>query len=157
MNNCVFFWKNSIFSQWFSSPFTVNNIEYCCAEQYMMAEKARLFNDDETLEKILNTKDPKKMKQLGRSVKNFDVDSWIDNSLDIVVNGNYYKFNQNPEMKKKLLETGDKIIAEASPYDSIWGIGMSENDPKILIISEWGQNKLGVALMKVREMFNLYS
>ena len=44
----VFFWRpESIYSQGYPSRFTANGHEYCCAEQFMMAEKARLFGDEE--------------------------------------------------------------------------------------------------------------
>ena len=36
-----FFWKSkSPFSQWYSAQFTVDDIQYNCAEQYMMYQKA---------------------------------------------------------------------------------------------------------------------
>jgi ribA/ribD-fused uncharacterized protein len=55
-------------------------------------------------------------------------------------------------MLKKLLATGDSIIAEASPYDQVWGIGLSEEDPLAQNISTWnGKNLLGKILMSVRE------
>ena len=40
------FW-HGIFSQWFKSPFAINGIVYNCCEQYMMAQKAKMFNDEE--------------------------------------------------------------------------------------------------------------
>lgn len=78
----------------------------------------------------------------------------IDNKLkeDIVYEGNLLKFSQNPILKKFLMETKDLIIVEASPYDKIWGIGMSEDDSDIHDELKWkGQNLLGKAIMKVRE------
>lgn len=59
----------SCFSQWWLCPFTVEGTQYSCAEQFMMAEKARLFGDDEMLESILKAKHPKEMKAFGRAVK----------------------------------------------------------------------------------------
>ena len=54
-----------VFSQWYKTNFIVDNVLYSTAEQFMMAEKARLFNDEETLRKILSTDDPKEVKALG--------------------------------------------------------------------------------------------
>ena len=55
-------------------------------------------------------------------------------------------------MCQKLLKTGDIILAEASPYDKIYGIGLKPNDPRVQDPTQWkGQNLLGKALMKVRE------
>ncbi|WP_416235585.1 NADAR family protein [Paenibacillus sp. SGZ-1009] len=43
----------SCFSQWWNSPFTINSVTYSCTEQYMMAEKARLFGDMDMLANIM--------------------------------------------------------------------------------------------------------
>ena len=43
----TFFW-NDPFSQWHPSPFEIDGVRYVTAEQYMMAEKARLFGDQAT-------------------------------------------------------------------------------------------------------------
>ncbi len=146
----VLFW-NGVFSQWHPSNFTIDGIEYNTAEQFMMAEKARLFGDESILEEILETDDPKTQKKLGRMVENFDEDEWNKVAMDVVIKGNLAKFNQNPSFKKKLLATGGKIIAEASPYDKIWGIGLSEEDPRALDRNQWlGTNWLGDALAQVR-------
>ncbi len=72
--------------------------------------------------------------------------------FDIVVNGNMLKFSQNEELKNFLLSTNNKILAEASPYDKIWGIGIGQDDKDAYNIDKWkGENLLGKALMKVRE------
>ena len=155
----VFFWKpnaevvdESCFSQWQPSPFSVDGDEYYCAEQYMMAEKARLFGDEEVEEEIMNTSDPKLMKALGRKVRNFDPQVWDKAKYSIVLNGNYYKFTQNKEMMDFLLSTGDKILVEASPMDTIWRIGLSKDNEKSQNIAAWrGKNLLGFALMEVRD------
>ena len=155
----VFFWKpnaevvdESCFSQWQPSPFSVDADEYYCAEQYMMAEKARLFGDEEVEEEIMNTHDPKLMKALGRKVRNFDPQVWDKAKYSIVLNGNYYKFTQNKAMMDFLLSTGDKILVEASPLDTIWGIGLSKDNEKAQNIAAWrGKNLLGFALMEVRD------
>lgn len=119
-NDFVFFWGGT-FSQWYPSKFTINNIEYNCAEQYMMAKKALLFRDKESYNKIMNSKDPSYQKQIGRKVKNFDVDKWNSKCREYVYEANYAKFTQNPKMLEELLSTGDKEIVEASPEDKIWG------------------------------------
>eukprot|EP01089_Gocevia_fonbrunei_P023363 TRINITY_DN981_c0_g1_i1.p1 TRINITY_DN981_c0_g1~~TRINITY_DN981_c0_g1_i1.p1 ORF type:complete len:178 (-),score=31.46 TRINITY_DN981_c0_g1_i1:54-587(-) len=149
----VFFWKGWP-SQWYSAKFSVDGDNYVCAEQYMMAEKARLFKDEDTREKILAKASPKAHKALGRSVKNFDQTVWEENAVKIVAQGNRYKFNQHPELKQKLLNTGDRILVEASPLDKIWGIGLAADDPRALNQKKWlGKNWLGEALMTVRKDF----
>ena len=142
----------SCFSQWFPGEFEINNVLYPTAEHYMMAEKARLFRDDENLKNILEASSPAKAKKLGRLVKNFDPEIWNKESFDIVVRGNFAKFNQNQGFKEFLLKTGKKVIVEASPFDKIWGIGMNHQNEKIHNPLLWnGLNLLGFALMKARD------
>ena len=71
--------------------------------------------------------------------------------MGIVVTGNLHKFMDNEDLKLFLLSTRDKILVEASPYDTIWGIGMKEDEPDCHNIRLWkGENLLGFALMEVR-------
>lgn len=154
----VFFWghtgkvEKACFSQWYMRDFEVDGHRYCCMEQYMMAQKAILFKDFDTLAKILNSRDQADIKQLGREVKNFDGAKWDAHKSDIVYKGNLAKFGQNEDLKAILLATGDKTLVEASPYDRIWGIGLRASDPRSVDPGQWqGQNLLGQALMLVRE------
>ena len=120
-----------------------------------MAEKARLFKDYETLEEILSAENQKEIKDLGRKIKNFNEELWNREKYEIVKSGNLAKFSQDENLKEFLLSTGDKIIVEASPYDSIWGIGMGAKDENIEDATAWkGENLLGFALMEVRDLLN---
>ena len=50
----------------------------------------------------------------------------------------------------------DKKLVEASPYDKVWGIAMSVDDPDILDETKWrGENLLGMILTQVREVIKL--
>jgi hypothetical protein len=135
---------------------TIDGIEYNCCEQYMMHQKALTFGDTETAELIMKAKHPKDQKALGRQVKNFDKAKWDTVSIGIVYKGNYAKFSQNVELADELLATGNKIMVEASPYDTIWGIGMGEKEPGINDPANWrGLNLLGWSIMLVRkELFS---
>ena len=142
----------SCLSQWFDVSFIVDNIKYLTAEHWMMAEKARLFKDVNILPEILNAKTPAIVKSLGRKIKNFNEDLWDNYKYGCVKRGNLYKFSQNIELKNYLLSTGNRILVEASPWDSIWGIGLSKEDPAALIPEKWpGDNLLGFALMEARD------
>lgn len=156
----LFFWGHTVkdevtkscFSQWFPCEFEENNIVYKTAEHYMMANKAKLFEDKEIFDKILKSETPNEAKSLGRKVKNFDAQIWDQHKYEIVKQANILKFSQNQEFKNFLLSTNDKIIVEASPYDTIWGIGMLESDENINNPLLWnGENLLGFALMEVRD------
>lgn len=146
----VLFWAGP-FSQWYPSTFKIDGVTYNCAEQYMMAKKARLFGDSKSRGKIMKTSSPKKQKHLGRSVSNFDTGKWNSVAREIVFKGNVAKFSQNKDLKKILLDTGNKTLVEASPYDRVWGIGLAADDPNATKPSNWrGTNWLGEVLMRVR-------
>ena len=95
-----------------------------------MAEKARLFLDLRAEELIMSSPDPSAHKRLRRGVRNFDNAFWDRVREDAVLAGNFAKFSQNPTMKYHLLRTGTKILAEASPFDPVWGIGLRADDPE---------------------------
>ncbi|MDN3685544.1 NADAR family protein [Vibrio sinaloensis] len=84
--------SKSCFSQWYESTFSENGIEYMTAEHYMMAEKAKLFGDNETYQKIIKATNPGEAKSLGREVRGFDESKWVENRFQIVVSGNVLKF-----------------------------------------------------------------
>jgi ribA/ribD-fused uncharacterized protein len=153
MERFTFFWRaTSPFSQWHHSTFTVDGITYNCAEQFMMYQKAILFGDKEIAQKILKESLPMKQKYLGRKVRNFDEQVWEKHCRDIVYKGNYAKFTQNKHLLKKLLETAGTTLVEASPYDTIWGIGLDETHPHAKDRSKWrGENRLGEILTRLRE------
>lgn len=147
----TFFW-NGVFSQWHLCTFVIDNVLYNCAEQFMMAEKARLFGDDHTLQDILTTHRPREQKALGRQVKNFDPVKWDQNAKLIVYRGNMAKFEQNIRLYNELMMTKGTILVEASPYDKIWGIGLGAEDPRALNRETWlGTNWLGEVLTTLRE------
>ncbi|KZX17074.1 NADAR family protein [Methanobrevibacter filiformis] len=142
----------SFLSQWQKSYFTFDVYEYNCAEQYMMAEKARIFKDEDNLEKIMICDSPNEMKSLGREVQNFNSELWDKVKYSIVLNGNYHKFSQNNELRNYLISTGDKLLVEASSYDKIWGIGFESDEVEAKNPNLWkGQNLIGFALMEVRD------
>ncbi|KAI0006876.1 hypothetical protein F4779DRAFT_542582 [Xylariaceae sp. FL0662B] len=173
----VFFFKPSEahgeFSQWHLATFAVSKIEmsslighpideddpegwqpvyFNCAEQFMMYCKAGRFHDSATQKLILATHDPKEQKRLGRLAKGFLPASWDEIKSPVVVAANLAKFGQNPRLKHLLLGTGDRLLAEAASKDRVWGIGfttrkaMAGQNPQ-----NWGENRLGKALMEVRE------
>ncbi|EAC5507434.1 NADAR family protein [Listeria monocytogenes] len=158
----IFFWghqpaedgkiSKSCFSQWWICSFKVDGVEYNCAEQFMMAEKAKLFNDMEMREKILAAKHPKQAKDFGRLISGFQEDIWLKNRFNIVMRANQAKFSQNEELKKFLMQTKKRILVEASPVDKIWGIGMAADNKNVENPLYWkGLNLLGFALMAVRD------
>ena len=119
----------------------------------MMASKARLFGDDTALSATLASDDPREQKRLGRHVRHFDHDLWQTECENIVLHGNLAKFSSNEKMRLAVIRTGDRRLAEASPHDNLWGIGLSACDPRASSPDSWcGQTLLGQALEHAREI-----
>ncbi|GEM50598.1 NADAR family protein [Empedobacter brevis] len=159
----IYFWGHSskyheevgkfCFSQWFPSEFVVNGKLYKSAEHWMMSQKAILFNDIKSFEAVLQTDSPKIAKEIGRNVKHYNNEIWDTVKYKIVVAGNFHKFYQNEKIRDFLLNTAEKIIVEASPEDTIWGIGLAEENKEINNLYLWrGENLLGFVLMEVRNI-----
>lgn len=138
-------------SQWWPCRFTVAGETFSSAEQFMMAGKARLFSDEDMRAQIMSSDDAARAKQLGRRVRGFDEARWEATRVELVVDGNRAKFGQDPALAQFLLSTREEILVEASPMDTVWGIGLGRDDPRAQAVGEWrGLNLLGFALMRVR-------
>ncbi len=146
----VFFW-GGIYSQWHRARIKIDGMYFHTCEHWMIYNKAKFFNDQEALAEIAKTKDPGRHKSIGRKVKNFDRDKWNTISRLVVYRGNLAKFTQHRDLMEELSLTEGQLIVEASPTDSVWGIGMEKDDPDALYPSRWrGTNWLGEAIMQVR-------
>ncbi len=162
MSSFFFFWGHtpkvpgvvdkSCLSQWYLAPFEVEGVRYLTAEHWMMAEKARLCGDSETLARILAAATPAEAKKLGRKVSPFDPQRWEAARFEAVVRGNVAKFSAHEELRRFLLATGEAVLVEASPRDRVWGIGMGASNPDAQDPAKWrGLNLLGLALMEARK------
>ena len=128
-----------------------STVRYASAEHYMMAAKARLFDDSgcssaswrraaQARRRPSAAKSPASTRHAGTPER-----------VGIVIEGNLGKFGQNASLKKYLLGTADRVLVEASPVDAIWGIGLAASDPLAAEPATWqGLNLLGFALMEVR-------
>jgi ribA/ribD-fused uncharacterized protein len=158
----VFFWGHrpqrdgsigtGCLSQWWPSAFTVDDVRFSTAEHYMMWRKALLFGDEETARLIVAASHPRQAKMLGRRVRGFDEQTWVEHRWSIVTQASVAKFGQRPELRDFLVGTGERILVEASPTDRIWGIGLAATDERTADPARWqGLNLLGFALMAARE------
>ncbi len=179
----MFFSLYSPFSNFHPAKFYVDDILFTSNEQFMMYSKAKVFGDTETIEKVraVNTNPlvkkfingevsredivrnhseqwndiQKGVKSLGRGVTPYDDTVWERERGSRVLNGLNQKFVQNEDLKQILLATGSKKMIEASPYDKIWGIGLSAKDALNVPESQWkGQNLLGKLLDRVKSDLN---
>lgn len=150
-------------SNFYYSPFTVSymnedgvkSYEFKTAEHAVHFFKANLFGDLETADKIMKAETPKEAKRLGREVKNFNNFTWNNNKEVIYFDVIKAKFTdeRNKDIKQKLIDTGESILVECSPYDRIWGIGYTKESSEFICkeFDKWGQNLLGKVLMRVRD------
>lgn len=143
--------ENGFFSNWYLSCFVVDGISFSSIEQFMMYKKAICFDDHNMADQILKTDDASKIKAFGRLVSGYDDHIWSGIRQIVVYRGLMAKFSQNEDLRERLLQTGNSVLAECAVKDKIWGIGLSMKDPDRLERAKWkGQNLLGYALMMVR-------
>ena len=154
MKKYKYFW-GGIYSNWQKSPFTIEidgeNITFNCAEQYMMYYKALISNDNESLLAVMQEKNPREQKAIGRAIENFNSKEWDKSKYDLMLIGLMEKFKQNPKLKEELLAEDCDLFVEASPFDRVWGIGYSEQQNPEDFIENWGENLLGKLITEVRD------
>jgi len=148
----VYFWGDPTLSNWGPASFEHKGLHFHNSEQAFMWEKADFFGDEEIANEILKTSNPKDAKDLGRKVKGYSDEEWAKVRYKKMFEVCMAKFSQNQDQRETLLNTGDRVLVEASPYDRVWGVGWHWTDPEILHELNWrGQNLLGKVLMEVRE------
>lgn len=154
----VFFWGEE-FSNFFPCNITFKfgnkTMHFKTSEQMFMWLKAKTFNDTEIADKILLAETPHEAKKLGRKIKNFSDDIWIEKRKNAMKLALRHKFSdENPELVEFITNSrfDDKIFVEASPFDKIWGIGLAENDELADNPENWkGFNLLGECLNEIRK------
>lgn len=142
-------------SNWYRAHFEYAGQNFVSVEQFMMYHKLLTFRQYDLADQVMKTEDPAEAKKIGRThFDNFDDKLWTRISSTIVRRGVKAKFVQNPDLMKELLSTGNAVLAECSPYDKVWGIGLAPDDERVYDTRKWdGKNKLGRILMILREEF----
>ena len=149
-NYVFFFTAKDIFSQWHHSPFSVKGYTFQTAEHYMMFYKAKFFGDHDNAAKVLLAPTPRIAKAIGRDVTPFVKHVWDKQALVAVKQASLAKFRQNKALRAELLKHAGKTFVEASKTDQLWGVGLEEDDPRILDPKNWrGKNQLGFILTEV--------
>ncbi|MFD0710505.1 NADAR family protein [Paenibacillus sp. GCM10027626] len=116
-------------SHGWEAEFEMETDAFASIEQYLAAEKARLFDEECYTE-----------------------EKWANKRYSVALNGNLAKFLQNEKLMHILLQTGDKVLVAVSLHDEIWGIGLAAGEKEINNPLAWrGQNWAGFALMEVRD------
>lgn len=145
------FFYSGILSNFYKVRFAHEGVVFPTSEHVFMYKKAMFFNDTDAAYKIISSFHPAEAKRLGRKVKGFDASLWEKRREEAMYEACLAKFSV-PSLREYLLGTHDLILVEASPTDSIWGIGMDERTKGIENPENWkGLNLLGKVLMRVRD------
>lgn len=147
----------AVLSNWHPSPtkgtYGKTSYKFATSEHHYMAIKALAFGDKQSFNSIRISTDPKEAKKLGGAVANFDEAIWSSIRKEAMMEACRAKLMNHDawRLRSYLLGTYPRILAEASPYDLIWGIGLDRNDPLCQDVTKWrGQNLLGQVLMELR-------
>lgn len=157
-NRYVFFWR-SFLGNWSKTPNGIrfDDKTFPTAEHVFMYIKAKTFGDTETMEKILKASSPKEAKELGRQVKGYKEDVWDAMRSGAMFDTLMARAKDDEKFRNALIEHSEhcRDFVEASPYDLIWGVGLSENDPGILDKRNWrGKNLLGETMTRVADWWH---
>ena len=144
--------ENKEFSNFYETKFTLDGVEYRSAEHAFQAVKAKTFGDDASFTKVLRAKSAQSAKSFGKKVVGFKDEVWTPEKKEGIMKDIVRaKFTQNLELRKKLVDSGDKVLANADARDKFWGVGTSATTAIAKDPSKWkGENKLGKMLMELR-------
>ena len=137
----IFFWEQAdeygCFSNFWPGPFVIDGEFWPTTEHYFAAMKTL---DPKLRKEIQQAETPIKAKHLGRKVELRP--DWESIRYEVMITALRAKFSI-PDLRKTLLDSGDALIFEDSPFDKVWGTGQRGGEGT-------GMNLLGKALMQVR-------
>lgn len=149
-----FVYSTDEFSNFHPSRYEYSGTTFRCVEQGYQYHKAMMFGDTETAKLILEANNPYECKRLGRIIKGFDESTWDKAKRVVMLTHLNCKFSQNNNLKNVLLNTGTRVIVEASSKDLYWGVGFKPDDPLILDANNWtGENYMGRLLSLLRSEY----
>ena len=105
-----FFGELNPLSNFHRAPFTQDGILFHSSEQWIQYQKAKLFHDEDIMDKTLSTGSALECKQLSKEIRNFDPAVWKDQASTLCEPGLIAKFEQNPTLLQQLKSTGDKHL-----------------------------------------------
>lgn len=149
----AFFTKHSPLSNHHKADQKIENTKYSSNEQFYMQQKAYVFGDPTTAQRVMREKDPRLQKNMCKKFDKLDQTEWNNRKLNIMRTGINAKFTQNSHLKNFLVKTGSTNILECNKFDSFWGIGMALNNPDVWVRNSWAgnaKNQLGLLLMELR-------
>ena len=112
-------------------PFTIDETDYLCVEQYLMEKKCLMFGDIKAAQEVLFESEPRNMRNIGNHIRQYDHSEWVDMCEQITGTAVLEKFWQNEAARNHLLQPASKIIGEASKNKK-WGRGIHISDTNAL-------------------------
>ena len=153
-NTHIYFW-GSYLSNWIPNDLVIpyDGHIFANSEQIFMYMKAKFFKDEPIAARIVTLgNDPRVAKNYGKQVRNYNEEEWSKVREEKMYIAIKLKFESNQKLRKQLLDTGNKILVEGTPFDPIWGVMIKWDDDHILDEKNWkGQNLLGKVLMRVHK------
>jgi ribA/ribD-fused uncharacterized protein len=141
MKKICFYRKNDeygYFSNFSPYSITLEGKSWPTSEHYFQAQK---FSGTSLEEEIRQTSSPMSAARLGRDRQKLLRSDWEKVKDQIMFKAVRAKFTQHPDLRAKLLATGNVELVEHTENDAYWGDGGDGT----------GENMLGRILMKVRE------
>jgi len=143
--------ENKEFSNMYETKFVLDGVNYTSAEQAYQAVKAKTFGDEVHFAKILKSKSAQSAKSFGTKIVGYVEETWDGKKDEVMKTILRAKFTQNLDLRKKLLETEGKVLANSDSRDKYWGTGTSASTAMAKDPTKWkGENKLGALLSDLR-------
>ena len=153
-NSIAYFGIINPLSNFHPATFVLDGIKFHSSEQFIQYQKAKLFNDNYSIGKIMSSISALECKQQGSLVKGFVADTWNRSAKLLCKPGIEAKFHQNRNLMETLVfETGGKTIVEGTK-DEVWGSGQPLDSVFCLDQSKWtSQGIMGEILSEIRESY----
>ena len=146
-----FFGELHPFSNFHPCKFTLDGQDFHSSEQFIQMKAAEYFEDDIAKQRILNAEDAQDCKDISKDINNFNRHEWSKVAERLCEPGITQKFLQNERLLAHLMDTGNKVIVEAS-HDDVWGTGQHLNSKDALNKLKWtSPGIMGKILMSVRD------
>jgi ribA/ribD-fused uncharacterized protein len=140
MNDPIFFYEHEyyVFSNFSSFMIEWKGKLWMTSEHVYHSER---FDEQERKDAIFAMRSAHDAFKYAQGNKQFQRADWRDIKISIMKEILHAKVAQHPYVKKKLLESGDKLLVEDSWRDDFWGWGPNKD----------GKNMLGTLWMEVRD------
>ena len=147
----VFAGDLSPYSNFHYSQFEINSQQFHSAEQWIQYQKALMFGDSYTANRILLADTPMECKRLSYKINGVDREKWHSDGYEICFAGIREKFMQNQSLLQLLKTMSPKTSAEAT-IDKLWGTGIALWDSCALQADKWySSGWLSRMLMTIRD------